>query len=64
MIINSLNIPLAYRLKKFVASQDIEGTLYSISIECVWDLIRHNRDKKRPRESADLKGLAFSISRT
>ena len=40
----SLNIALTDEMKKFVASQSGNGTLYSTPSEYVRDLIRHERD--------------------
>ena len=41
----SLNIALTDEMKKFVASQSGNGTLYSTPSEYVRDLIRHERDR-------------------
>ena len=41
----SLNIALTDEMKKFVASQSGNGTLYSTPSEYVRDLIRHERDQ-------------------
>ena len=41
----SLNIALTDEMKKFIASQSGNGTLYATPSEYVRDLIRHERDR-------------------